>query len=235
MSTAQAQPSTYNPLQRIASPVHLSVVLATMAALGYWGHFRMAHLRAAEHPNRVVFYVQTIFREWLLLAIVLVGVRLQGSSLRTVVGDRWRSVREAFRDFGIGFVFLLLTLVMIMTVGPLLGMTRGNAEVQGLLPRGPVESALWVAICISAGFCEEAVFRGYLQRQLISFSSNIPIGMLLSALAFGAAHLYQGLPRASVIVVGGVMCSILAHWRKSVRPGMFAHFLQDLLPFFIRH
>jgi hypothetical protein len=27
----------------------------------------------------------------------------------------------------------------------------------------------------------------------------------------------------------GVMSGILAHWRKSVRPGMFAHSLQDII------
>jgi len=235
MSSAGTQPSTYNPLQRVASPLHLLVVLAGMGALAYRGHFQSAHLRAMEHPNRVAFYLQTIFLEWLMLAIVLAGVRLHRSSLVTVLGDRWRSAREALRDLGIGIGFLFLTMVMLMIIGPLFGMTRGNSDVQFLLPSGPLESALWVAICISAGICEEAVYRGYLQRQFSAYTKNIPIGMLLSAVAFAAAHLYQGFSRASVILVGAIMSSILAHWRKSVRPGMFAHFLQDMLALFVHH
>ena len=46
---------------------------------------------------------------------------------------------------------------------------------------------------------------------------------------FGAAHAYQGFAKAVNIGVLGAMYGIFAHWRKSVRPGMIAHTLQDVL------
>jgi membrane protease YdiL (CAAX protease family) len=49
----------------------------------------------------------------------------------------------------------------------------------------------------------------------------------LQAIAFGAAHTYQGTTGIIVIVFFGCMFGWLAWWRKSLRPGILAHFLQD--------
>jgi hypothetical protein len=47
-------------------------------------------------------------------------------------------------------------------------------------------------VAITAGICEEIVYRGYLQRQLSAFTGSLPIAVCLQAAIFGAAHLYQG-------------------------------------------
>src|SRR5436305_558859 len=39
-------------------------------------------------------------------------------------------------------------------------------HVAPLRPQNTLEVALWIAVSITAGICEEIVFRGYLQRQL---------------------------------------------------------------------
>jgi membrane protease YdiL (CAAX protease family) len=74
-----------------------------------------------------------------------------------------------------------------------------------------------------------------LQKQFIALTTSVPAGILLSALAFGLAHSYQGFARASMIGVMGAMSGVLAYWCRSVRPGMIAHALQDVLGAFIRH
>jgi len=66
-------------------------------------------------------------------------------------------------------------------------------------------------------------------------TKNIPAGIVLSAAAFGAAHAYQGFQHALQIGFLGLMGGILAYWCKSVRPGMIAHTLQDVLGGFIQH
>ncbi len=87
--------------------------------------------------------------------------------------------------------------------------------------------ALWVALSVSAGICEEALYRGYLQRQFMALTKNAPAGILLSGAAFGCAHSYQGLRWAVVIGLEGALLGAMAHWRKSVRPGMIAHAFKD--------
>jgi len=53
------------------------------------------------------------------------------------------------------------------------------------------------------------------------------IGILLSAAIFGASHGYEGPQRMVQIGVFGLMFGVLAHFRKSLRPGMIAHAWHD--------
>ena len=69
----------------------------------------------------------------------------------------------------------------------------------------------------------------------MALTKSVPAGIIFPAVAFGVAHSYQGLARASMIAVMGAMSGILAYWCRSVRPGMIAHALQDLLGGLVRH
>jgi membrane protease YdiL (CAAX protease family) len=97
-----------------------------------------------------------------------------------------------------------------------------------LAPRSNLEIPVWIVLCLIVGFCEEVIFRGYLQRQFVAWT-NRPIGIVLSAALFGLGHGYQG--RTTQILLGffGLFLGILAEKRKSLRPGMLAHSWQDLI------
>jgi membrane protease YdiL (CAAX protease family) len=96
-------------------------------------------------------------------------------------------------------------------------------------------NGLWFALSIVAGVCEEAIFRGYLQRQLTALTQHVPIGIVLSASAFATVHLYQGCSRALAIAASAILFGLVAHWRRTVRPAMFAHALQDAIaPLLVR-
>jgi len=71
------------------------------------------------------------------------------------------------------------------------------------------------------------VFRGYLQRQFISWTGNAVVGVLISAAVFGAGHIYQGGKQAIIIGVYGAFFGALSLYRRSLKPGMIAHALQD--------
>jgi uncharacterized protein len=218
---------------RVASPWHTIVVLGAIGALVFRGKLQAEHMRAAVNVNRIALYERIILFEWLTLALVLLGVWLSGSSLLTVLGDHWRSVREFLRDIGIGLLFLIASIVVTSIFGGHGG--AADRAIQFLLPHGAAEMVLWIALSITAGICEEAIYRGYLQKQFMAFTKSVPAGIVLSALVFGLAHSYQGAVRASIIGIMGAMGGILAYWRRSVRPGMIAHTLQDVLGAFIRH
>jgi uncharacterized protein len=98
-----------------------------------------------------------------------------------------------------------------------------------LIPQTSLELFAWIALSLVASICEEAIYRGYFQRQFIGFTHSVYAGILISGAAFGAAHAYQGLQRAFVIGVSAVLFGLFAQWRGTVRPGMFAHFLQDAI------
>jgi uncharacterized protein len=75
---------------------------------------------------------------------------------------------------------------------------------------------MWIALSITAGVCEEAIYRGYLQRQITALTHRVPAGIFLSAADFGAAHAYQGLQRASVIATSALLFGLIAQWRRTV-------------------
>jgi len=117
-----------------------------------------------------------------------------------------------------------------MLIGMHFILGRNNQQVEAtkmLLPRTYSEMAAWVALSVTAGFCEELIFRGYLQRQFLALTGKAQAAVVLQALVFGAAHLYQGWKGAVTITVYGALFGALAVWRKSLRPGMIQHASQD--------
>jgi uncharacterized protein len=104
-----------------------------------------------------------------------------------------------------------------------------NAKSVGdLLPRSLIEILLWIVVSITAGFCEEIAFRGYLQRPLHALSGSIGVAVVAQALVFGVAHGYQEWKQVAVISVLGVLYGALAAWRRNVRAAMVAHAGSDI-------
>jgi hypothetical protein len=80
------------------------------------------------------------------------------------------------------------------------------------------------------GFVEEIVFRGYLQRQFIGWVRGcVSTSVLVSAVVFGSAHGYQGVRGMVLLSVFGVLFSLLALYRRSLRAGIFAHAGHDFI------
>jgi len=104
------------------------------------------------------------------------------------------------------------------------------AVIGRLAPANAWEVMGWILLSLLAGCCEEIVFRGYLQRQFVTLMRGGLVGaVLLSALCFGAAHAYQGARGMFLIGIYGVLFSLLALVRGSLRPGMIAHGWHDLM------
>jgi membrane protease YdiL (CAAX protease family) len=51
----------------------------------------------------------------------------------------------------------------------------------------------------------------------------------MQALLFGVSHGYQGLSSTVKITIYGGLFGLLAVWRRSLRPGIAAHVLTDIL------
>jgi len=96
-----------------------------------------------------------------------------------------------------------------------------------MAPATLVEGIAWGLLCALVGFSEEFIFRGYLMAQGISLLRNVPVGVLFSALVFGAAHGYEGLRGMVVIGVYGALFSGIALLRRNLFPGMIAHAWHD--------
>jgi len=85
-----------------------------------------------------------------------------------------------------------------------------------------------MALAASAGFEEELLFRGYLSQQFGAWTGSRAIAIILQGIVFGLAHGFYGKAMLAVMLQGALL-GLLAHWRKSLRPGMLAHGLQDTI------
>ncbi len=229
METSALTQSASDRYPQIASPIHTILVLAALGGWAIWHKSFADQLSAAANPNRVRFYMVTLLYEWLLFVLVVAGVRLRGASVLIVLGDHWHSVREVLRDIGIATGFWIVAAILLWIFGWLLRIAALGHNIQFMLPHGGIELTSWIALSVTAGICEETIFRGYLQRQFMALTKSAPAGILLAAAAFGAAHAYQGLRMVILIGLYGAMFGILAYRRGSVRPGMIAHAWQDSL------
>jgi membrane protease YdiL (CAAX protease family) len=226
MQTSALGQSASDRYPQIASPIHTILLLAV---LGSWavGHKIFAdQLSATANPNRVRYYVVTIFYEWLLFVLVVAGVRRSGASVLIVRGEHWPSVRQVLRDIGIAVGFWIVAAMLLWIFGWLLRIAALGRNVT-MLPQRGIELTFWIALSVTAGICEETIFRGYLQRQFMALTKSAPAGILLSAATFGAAHAYQGFRMVILIGLYGATFGILTYWRKSLRPGMIAHAWND--------
>jgi hypothetical protein len=155
-------------------------------------------------------------------------LRRTGTKLSELIGGRWTSAKDVLVDLalavGLWGVWMLFQMGWDRWLGP-----EHAASIQIFLPRRPLEILLWIGVSISAGICEEFVFRGYFQKQFEALTHRVWIALFLQAVLFGISHGYQGIEACVKIAVFGALYGLLALWRKSLRPGMMAHAGSDIL------
>jgi len=209
----------------VAPAWHTVIVLAALLALSLAGtHSR--NLPFAVAYGRAPGYVLVMIVEWTTVAFIWYGVSRRGLRIRDLVGGAWPRLLAVLRDFGLAVAFLIVSSLILNVIGHLLKAVP-NEAIRNALPQTTLEAILWVFLSLTAGFCEETIFRGYLQRQFAALTGSIGAGIVLQGIAFGASHGYQGWKYMSIITVFGILFGLLAQWRRSLRPGMMAHALQD--------
>jgi uncharacterized protein len=208
----------------VGSAWHTAILVLLLLGLAFAQHQR----RPTVLPHLTPVYVGSIVYEWVLVGYVwFFGLRRRGVRISEIVGGKWRRGVDFLIDFGIALGFWAIVLVVLGSLSYLLHFS-GEEAAKFLLPRTTLEMVLFVLLACCAGFCEEIVFRGYLQRQFLAWTGSVVAGVGLQAVVFGAAHLYQGGKAVVVISVYGAMFGTLAAWRKNLRPGMMQHAGQDI-------
>lgn len=217
----------------IAPAWHSLVLLLVIAVLSGLSAYSHGLSPLGSSHGSVFGYVSVIVVQWLVVGFIWLGIRRRNLTLRDLIGGRWRGWTSPLRDLGIAVAFLIFSAMILAVTGHLLHASNRDVA-QRLLPHTRAEIAFYLLLCATAGFCEEIIFRGYLQKQFAAWTGSATAALLLQALVFGAGHGYQGPRLMAVITVFGCLFGILAQWRGSLRPGMMAHFLQDSLAVLFR-
>jgi uncharacterized protein len=208
----------------------LIFILAIFVALGvHWQNGPTSTQDLVQkHQSSLPLYLSLIAGEWLLVYLVWSGLK-HGNKIKVkdLIEGKWNNWKKILFDIGLGVSFWIVWIGVERIVKYFLGPDAAKS-VNTLLPQGYLEIMVWILVSISAGVCEEIVYRGYLQRQLLALTGSSFIAVLIQGIIFGISHGYQGLKQVIVISVFGVIYGALAIWRKSLIPNMIAHAWGDI-------
>jgi hypothetical protein len=224
--TAPAQLYEAGDRTPVAPLWHTAVFMLLIFGLSFAQAIKLPVLEA---HGRTEIYLSGMALEILLVLYVwLLGLRPAGKRLSDLVGGKWTRPMDVLRDIGVALAFWCAVIGFLVAMHVILGANaEGTRAVTMLLPRTAAEMISYLALCVTAGFCEELLFRGYLQRQFSAWTGRVEVAVVLQAVVFGVGHLYQGWKGALIITLYGAMFGILAVMRKSLRPGMIQHTMQD--------
>ena len=202
-------------------------ILLLAVAFGAWFQKGSGGAEAPRQGSAVGLYVGAMLFDWALFYYVWVSCRRFGTPFQRIVGGRWSGPKDLALDVAIAIPFWWLWQIAAVVMHRLLGPDSARS-IGAFLPRSGAEVAVWLAVCGTAGFTEEFVFRGYLQQQMEAWTGSRSAALLIQAIGFGIGHAYQGIRNVLVITVLGALYGGLFLWRRSTRPGMLAHAWSDV-------
>ena len=99
-----------------------------------------------------------------------------------------------------------------------------------MLPRTSKERGLWVLLSMTAGFCEELLYRGFMPAYLVHIFPGVPfiVAIIIAGLLFGIGHIYQKLPGVLGTGVMGLAFGFLYYFTGSLFLPMVVHALFDM-------
>lgn len=181
---------------------------------------------------RLLTYVFTIIFQWIIFFLIYFTVVREKTFLAGIGLVKIRTLDFAWGIALLGMLFLVATgfsyLLTQFGIPP-------KGELSFLLPQETTGKFMWVFVSFTAGFCEEVIFRGYLMTRLrlVGKFKSWLIPIIISSLAFGFPHLYQGIHGFLNISVLGILFALIYIRTRSIWPCIIAHFFLDFLAIFI--
>lgn len=197
--------------------------------VGYVLHTRFERAARRAEDARRWLYRRLLILEWGLAVLCLAAVALAPGVDLAAIG-----VRLPWSPLGWVVTAVLCALaagILVATVRASSSLTAkemlsaGGEHVVLMLPRTPVERRLFSMVAVTAGCCEELVFRGFLTAVAASLVPAAPVWVcaLAATVVFALAHVYQGasgiimslalgmLLAAVYVVTGSLIAAVVVH------------------------
>ena len=193
-----------------------------------------SQLEAGDPTARLRFYRGCIAWSWgLTLAIAALWLAYKRSLGQLGFG------LETGTGFWIGLALTVVAcgvligqaIVMRRTPERLQSMAKGLEPVKELLPHTDREARGYAALSITAGICEEIIYRGYLMLYITSVLAIEAMwpAALLSSLGFGLGHTYQGPKGVLKVILLGLVFAGLYMLTGSIWLLIVLHAVLDLV------
>jgi uncharacterized protein len=209
-------------------------------AWDFWATRRLK--KAPGSPQKIAYY--KILCAWLWLSSVVAVTTLGFRKIFTIAPIPV----EALWLFGHAWVKYLVGTVIVSFVGltflscamvvwkKLRNRPRSYRSANALkafdyfFPATRIERRWWVFVCVTAGICEETLFRGFLLHYLHVFpwNLNLTLALLISSLIFGLNHLFQGIGGVVSTATAGLLFGLLFLLSGNLLLPIILHALVDL-------
>jgi membrane protease YdiL (CAAX protease family) len=210
--------------------------LMTIIAVGLpvWGAFEFRRLRvrlaANDSSARIGTYRLGISVQWIITVVVLVDWLGGGRRLSTL----GLGFEPGLAFWIAGSLTLAACLALIVQTVTVVRSEKKLAEIRKqfgsleiMIPRDDREARWWTGLSITAGICEEIIYRGFMIAVVAATVGTWP-AVGLAAVVFGIGHAYQG-PRGMIktTAVGLVLGSLFV-LAGSLWAPMLLHAVVDL-------
>ena len=211
------------------------LIFILLAVVVPWrGRHRLRALQvkpSVGSAERISLYHSTIAFQW--LAVAVVGWRawadgFSGAQLALSALGASKPIAAAIVGSGVVATFQWLNLRRMRRM-PAKARERLQALAQKILPQSPSERASFFALSVTAGICEEFLYRGFTMAALARLGLPSWSVIVISSLLFGAAHLYQGRSGLVGTMLLGLLFAMARVELGSLIPVMAWHTAVDLV------
>lgn len=200
-------------------------------------HGALAYGRLKSEPDpiptgtKLRLYATIIAMEWGLVALTFAVLHHHGLTLGDV-GQRLGNPALTLSAMLVGF--LGLAAITALNARQIRGAERGELErsverARKFVPIESTEVAAFAIVSLTAGICEEILYRGWLVTFLGAFFGSIWIGVVVAAALFGLGHAYQGWKGILATGILGVLFGAMFVGVKSLVPGQALHVGIDIV------
>jgi membrane protease YdiL (CAAX protease family) len=211
--------AAFGPAQLSTAVIAVYLVLGE-PFVGYVLHRRFEGRLRTDPAARRSFYRRLLALEWGLALVALVvwaaAADVSARQVGLVLPQRWPGPVSWLACATL--VGLVLVSTRALRSGALAGpppevlrRTRPGAATLALLPRSSAERRLFAVVGVTAGICEEWLYRGFFLAVVGAVVPGLPTVLLvgIAAVAFGLAHGYQGTAgMLTTGVLGGVLAGV---------------------------
>lgn len=215
------------------------LVLFLAVGMPLWDWYEISRLRASTEPRKKIrYYRKIVIALWIcaVIAVSTTGLNIAFTFHKAPgeigwldAGSRGTRVVEGITA-GIMLVILLPAALALRSEKIRAKAGRAAKKLAFLLPSTREERGWWWLVCITAGVCEEVVYRGFLLHYMhvVPWHINLNWALVLAALIFGVGHLYQGVGGAIQTAVIGFVLGCLFLITGSLLVPIVLHVVLDL-------
>jgi membrane protease YdiL (CAAX protease family) len=210
------------------------ILILLCVVLPWRGRARVRSLMALPAITtraRIKLYGSTILFQWVLTAVIAWRAYCRGFSYSDLALSRsWSAGILSVTVIGAALIGVLHWLnVRRMSKSDHPALVRLRALATRLFPRSSFELMLFVLLALTAGICEEFIFRGFVMAVFLRLGIPGWQVVLFSSAIFGVAHLYQGKGGIGGTAILGIIFAVVRITYYSLLPVIVWHATLDIV------